>query len=89
MLRICFAIVLLAGCAPTEFAGLHTPSRIFDPRVAEQAGLTQAQVDRCVAIGQKAHDSDNEFSAGARNLVGGNAYEKCVRDTLADPSSVR
>ena len=75
MKKILLSLAFIAGCASTDYGGIKTPSPLYSAKLASEHGLTQAQTDKCVAVGLAAWGKAYE---DFRNVAAGKAYEACV-----------
>jgi len=78
---ICACVVAaaaLGGCfMPLNYNGISTKSRFYDPKIAFDAGLNQAQTTACENEGRAAYVGTGVFGT-IDGVAAGNAYEACV-----------
>lgn len=88
-IAIAVAVLALAGCASTDFGGIQTGSRVYDARIAFEAGATQAQTADCERQAREVFARTAGYTgpgAGAGNTnTAGLAFERCVQHDARKP----
>ena len=71
------ALVILDGCASTSFEGITTGSKLYDARIAANAGASQSKTSACEAKARSfwSANANDEFVG----VKAGKVFETCVR----------